>query len=161
MLPSELHSVYEKGPFRRCSVCNTDLSTGCIYEIQKVFRGREVVFEMAVCQTCAEAAAREFSVESMDALKGFLISSFKPDPETVHCHFCGFPRALAAGYTLVGACQASSLLVPAIILCDSCGEKLQRRLSKKTREAQEDFVRNNFPGVPDCLDLNPTFGPML
>ncbi len=161
IIPSELHSAYERGPFRKCSVCSVDLSSAGLYELQKVYRGKEVVFEMAVCQKCAEATAREFSEESMDALKGFLLSNFKPARETVHCHFCGFPRALTSGYTIVGACKASCLLVPPIVLCDRCSEKLQAGLSRKTREAQQDFVENNFPGVPADMDLNPTFSGLV
>ncbi len=161
LIPSELHSFYDKGPFRSCTVCGGDLSSGCLYEIQKVYRGKEVIFEMAICQTCGEAICQEFSEESMAAMKGFLLSSFKPSRETCHCHFCGFPRPLSSGYTLVAACRASALIVPAIVLCDRCGEKLQARLSKKTKESQEDFIRNNFPGVPAEMDLNPTFCGMM
>lgn len=160
-IPLELHSFSEKGPFRVCTVCKEDLSKGCLYEIQKIYRGKEVVFEMAVCRTCGEVVCKEFSEESLEALKGFLLSSFKPSPETCHCHFCGFPRPLISGYTLVAACCAGSLVAPAIILCDHCGEKLQSKLSPKMREAIDAFIRKNFPGVPPDLDLNPSFGGLL
>ena len=92
----------------------------------------------------------------MEALKCFLFSNFRASPEALHCHFCGLPRALLGGWTLVGACQGSSLILPAIVLCDRCGESLQRRLSKHTRETQEDFIRQNFPCVPADVDFSPT-----
>jgi hypothetical protein len=161
-IPAELHSVYEGGPFRVCSVCSFPLGAGCLYEIQKVFRRDRVVFEMALCQHCGEKLCREFSRESTEALKGFLLSNFRPSPESCHCHFCGFPRVLfREGLTLIGACQESSLILPPIVLCGKCEEALQGRISQKTRAVQEDFVRQNFPGVPCDLDLNPTFGGVL
>jgi hypothetical protein len=157
-IPPDLHSFLTGGPFRTCTVCGCGLTNAGLYEIQKVYRGSEVVFEMALCQTCSEGLSREFSKESIDALKGFLVSSFQPSPETRQCHFCAFPRALANGYTLVGACRAETLLLPLIVLCDTCGEKLQSLLSKKTRACQDDFIQNNFPGVPADVDFSPTLG---
>jgi hypothetical protein len=157
-IPKELHSFSERGPFRKCSACSVDLLKGCTYEIQKVYRDREVIFEMALCMTCGEGLSKEFSEESMEALKGFLLSSFRPSEDSCHCHFCGYPRPLTTGYTLVGTCRSQSLLMPALVLCQACGDKLQNRLSRKTREAQDDFIRQNFPGVPADLDMSPVLG---
>ena len=157
VLPEALHSFYEKGPFQRCTVCSRNLGDGCLHEIQKVFRGQEVVFEMALCQPCGEGLCKELSEEFMKAMKGFFLSNFKPSKKTQQCNFCGFPRLLASGYALIGACRNGLLLVPAIVLCDRCAENLHAQLSEKTRQAQDDFIKNHFPGVPPDLDLNPTF----
>ncbi len=154
-IPDLLHSVFEKGPFRSCCVCGDILTDGRIYEIQKVYRGKEAIFEMAICHKCGEDTAKEFSEESKESMKNFLLSNFKPAPEPTHCHFCGFPRALVPNFTIVGMCRQSSLLVPSIILCEKCGETLQTKLSRKTREAQGEFVRDHFPGVPEGLDVTP------
>ena len=210
-IPVELHSVYESGPFTRCTICNGRLhslhapegreSVGCsdekislfsgapdadhallsadagcddgrdddgrdddgrdddgqaVYEIQKVFRGPEVLFEMAICRRCGEQVAKEFSEESIAAMKGFLLSNFKPDEDSSHCHFCTFPLALLEGWTMVGACKENQLIFPAIILCEPCSENLQQRLSKTTRDVQDEFIRDHFPGVPADLDFSPS-----
>jgi hypothetical protein len=155
-IPDLLHSVYEKGPFRTCCMCGQVLTDGRLYEIQKVYRGKEAIFEMAICHGCGEDVAREFSQESMENMKKFLMENFKPAPEPLHCHFCGFPRALVPNFTIVGMCREHSLLVPSIIMCEKCSESLQEKLSRKTREAQGDFIRDNFPGVPEGLDVSPT-----
>ena len=157
-IPPALYSFLLQRPFRQCTVCSCDLTSGCFYEIQKVYRGDEVVFEMALCQTCGESLAQEFSKESIDALKNFLASSFQPSQGTRSCHFCDFPQQPAKGYTLVGACRAEALLLPPILLCATCSEKLQSELSQKTRDRQEEFVRDNFPGVPADVDFSPTPG---
>jgi hypothetical protein len=155
-IPDLLHSVFEKGPFHKCCVCGKVLTDGRLYEIQKVFRGKEAIFEMAICHGCGEEVSREFSEESKESMKEFLLSNFKPAPEPSHCHFCGFPRAMVPNFTVVGLCRAHSLLVPSVVMCDKCSEKLQTKLSRKTREAQGEFVRDNFPGVPEGLDLSPS-----
>jgi len=155
-IPPQLHSVYEEGPFTRCSGCTKPLAGLGLYEIQKVYRGREVVFETALCHVCGEDLVRELSEESLAAMKGFLVSHFKPACEPGHCHFCGFPRGLFVNYTVIGACRDASILVPEIVICETCSESLNERLSQKTRDVQSDFVQDHFPGVPADLDLHPS-----
>jgi hypothetical protein len=155
-IPELLHSVFEKGPFKTCCVCSKVLTDGRLYEIQKVFKGREAIFEMAICHGCGEEVAQEFSNESKENMKKFLVDNFRPAPEPAQCHFCGFPRNLVPNFTIVGMCQKFSLLVPSIIMCEKCTERLQGKLSRKTREAQGDFIKDNFPGVPEGLDVTPS-----
>ncbi len=155
-IPQLLHSVFEKGPFKTCCVCSKVLTDGRLYEIQKVFKGREAIFEMAICHGCGEEVAQEFSNESKENMKKFLVDNFRPAPEPAQCHFCGFPRNLVPNFTIVGMCQKFSLLVPSIIMCEKCTERLQGKLSRKTREAQGDFIKDNFPGVPEGLDVTPS-----
>ncbi|MBI4585555.1 MAG: hypothetical protein HY717_16195 [Planctomycetes bacterium] len=154
-IPEVLFSVYESGPFKTCTVCGEVLTDGRLYEIQKVFRGKEAVFEMAVCHKCGENVSKEFSEQSMENIKNFLLANFKPTLEPLHCHFCGFPRGLISSFTIVGACKENSLILPSVIMCEKCGERLQEKLSRKTREVQGDFIHDNFPGVPADLDLSP------
>ena len=156
-IPNLLHSIYESGPFKTCTVCGEILTDGRLYEIQKVYRGKEAIFEMAVCHKCGEGVSNEFSEESMKNIKTFLMANFKPTLEPLHCHFCGFPRSLTPNFTIVGACKESSLVWPSVVMCEKCGERMQEKLSRKTREVQGDFIHDNFPGVPADLDLNPSF----
>ena len=113
---------------------------------------------MGVCHSCGESIAREFSEESLEAIKGFLFSRFKPTLESHHCNFCGFPRSMIKDYTVVGACRESLLYFPSIVMCEKCSESLQERLSQKTRDIQGDFIQEHFPGVPCDLDLSPALG---
>ncbi len=160
-IPEELFSAYENGPFKTCTVCSESLSDGRLFEVQKVYRGSECVFEMGVCHGCGEGVSREFSEESLEAMKGFLLCNFKPTTDAHHCHFCGFPRSMFSNYTIIGACREEFLIFPSIVMCEKCGDGLQERLSQKTRDVQGDFVQDFFPGVPADLDLSPTFGGIL
>ena len=160
-VPEELHSFSEEGPFKNCTICEKDLEHLGLYEVQKVYRDKEVIFETAICQACGEDLSKEMSRESLEAMKGFMLCNFKPTEEPDHCHFCGFPRALFENFTVIGACRELSLLLPMIIMCEKCSEDLQGQLSRKTRDVQGDFIRDHFPGVPADLDLSPSVGTLF
>ena len=160
-IPEELHSFYEEGLFKKCTICDKDLEHLGLYEVQKIYRDKEVVFETAICQACGEDLSKEMSLESIEAMKGFMLCNFKPTEEPDHCHFCGIPRAIFDNYTVIGACREISLLLPLIIMCEKCSEHLQEQLSQKTREVQGDFIRDHFPGVPADLDLSPSVGTLF
>ena len=158
-IPSKLHSVYDGRTFTRCSVCRLSLDATTLYEIQKVFRGPRVVFEMALCQHCGERLCDSFSSSSIDSLKGYLLSHFHPHDRIDVCHFCEDPLVFAGhAYTLIGAAKGEGLLLPPIVLCQDCGCSLQERLSPETRAAQDAFVRAHFACLPDDFGSNPTFG---
>lgn len=163
LIPAELHSVFEGGPFRVCNVCEQVLVQKDLYEIQKVFRGKECVFEMAICRACGENLAREFSEESIAAIKGFLLCNYRSsgESEPQHCQFCGFPRRLFRNFTLYGACRDQSLVFPALLMCEKCGERLGQKLSRKTRDVQGEFVRDHFPGIPADFEFSPSFGSVI
>src|SRR5688572_2906141 len=110
-IPPELHSFFHGGPFEVCSIFHEDLAGESLYEIQKVYRGTEVVFEMAICDSCGERQCREISRESMEALKTFLHSHFRPSRGILCCHFCGLPKPSKPGYTIIGACKGRVLLL--------------------------------------------------
>ena len=57
---------------------------------------------------------------------------------------------------ILGGCRESSLVMPVMIMCDTCEERVQELLSQKTRDVHEDFMQNHFPGIPANLDLRPT-----
>ena len=159
--PEELHSFAEEGPFRKCTICDKDLEHLGLYEVQKVYRDKEVIFETAICQACGEDLSREMSSESMETMKGFMLCNFTPTEEPDHCHFCSYPKALFDNFTVIGACRELSLLLPLIIMCEKCSEELQGQLSEKTRDIQGDFIRDHFPGVPADLDLSPSVGTLF
>ncbi|MEM7235536.1 MAG: hypothetical protein AAF517_25410, partial [Planctomycetota bacterium] len=131
-----------------------------LYEVQKVLRGSECIFEMAMCQGCGEDLTQEFSEESLKTMKGFLLCNFRPSLADDQCHFCSAPKTAFKNYTLLGVCQGlenlgSSLVFPRIVMCEDCSEGLQQKLSKKTRDIQGDFVRDFFPGIPADMDFSP------
>ncbi|MBN1421297.1 MAG: hypothetical protein JXP34_21160 [Planctomycetes bacterium] len=154
-IPEILHSTYLKGPFRTCTVCDESLDDGRLYEVERVFRGREPVFEMAICLACAARISREFSRESTEAIRGFLEEHLEPRQGDA-CGTCGCETAAGRGRTVSGILRRGSLVVPMLVICETCEEALQGLLSEKTRGVQGDFIDTHFPGVPAGLDRSPT-----
>ena len=160
-IPEILHSAYEEGPFTGCTTCNEGVLDGRVYEIQKVYRGPEVILEMAVCHTCGTNIAREFSEESVGNFQDFFTGNFRSTSQAMHCNFCGLPRGILPNFTIVGVCRESALLAPSFVMCEKCTDRLQELISRKTRDVQGDFIRDNFPGIPADFDLSPTLGGIL
>lgn len=154
-IPELLHSTYEGGPFRTCTICSEPLEDGRLYEIEKVFRGREPVFEMAICLQCGIELAAEFSRESTQAIRGFLEERLTITRGDAVCHACGRPTSEARGRTVSAISCRGFLLGPLIVICDACEEAIQALLSEKTRRVQGDFIETHFPGVPEGLDVSP------
>jgi hypothetical protein len=217
-IPRLLYSTYAGRPFEHCTICGIPLATQSVYEINKAFHGRECVFEVAFCLGCEHELSKEFSEESLAAMKGFLIGRFQAAPLTDRCNFCGASRETFRDFLALGAATGrrsgvgltapepndlgtgvdarapghgiaheydtpdrggstrrldarertpeqsparDQLLMPPIIMCDACQLYLNERISKKTRDIRDEFIRDNFPGVPTDLDLSPTFGGCL
>jgi hypothetical protein len=152
-VPPLLHSAFSEAPFRSCSVCGEDLLASSVpYQVQKVWRHGQVVFEMAVCARCGARLLREFSQESMARMQDFVTQRYRPNLPIAVCHFCGAIIPADGEYEIGAACSGSLLLKPVIVVCAACNSGLQEKLSRKTREAWGDFVERNFPGVPSEME---------
>lgn len=52
-IPKDFHSFETDEPFRTCSLCDCDLfAEGTNYMIEKAFKGKETIFEYAMCYDC-------------------------------------------------------------------------------------------------------------
>lgn len=151
-VPEDLHSTYLGGEFRQCSICDCALPDASAYEVQKVMRGDECVFEMAICLGCAQNLMREYSEESLAVLSG-LSSRVTGRAPRGSCEFCSVPREGVDEYTSIAVCRAGTMLTPMITLCYDCVDSLHAELSQATRDTFGEFIRDNFPGVPEGLDL--------
>lgn len=158
-IPRELHSDYREGRFVACTVCEESLLDGRTYQIQKAFverpaGERECTFELAVCLRCARDLSKEYSDESKEAIRLFQQRSLQFNDED-HCDFCPAPREQFGDYTIIGTCRSDSMISDLVYMCEKCCEELQECLSESTRDVHGRFLRNNFPGVPEFLDVMP------
>jgi len=152
-VPKSLHSAFLDGPFDKCVSCSADLlAPGCVYQIQKSWKGSEVVFELAVCAHCAEETVREFSEESLSRIQRFLTERYRPSLKLDHCHFCRKAVDENTDHELGAPCMGLNLLRPVVMICADCSQASQDNLSRKTRDAWGNFVDDNIPGVPESLE---------
>ncbi|MAB77829.1 MAG: hypothetical protein CMJ89_00625 [Planctomycetes bacterium] len=179
-VPPILHSVFAKGPFETCVDCGAGLLDAWTpYAVEKVIRQGEVVLEFAICVDCQIVILREFSEESIDRIREYTAGTLNqsdeidrilevlghqtedrlgtpppPTPAPDRCQRCGaqddaYTREHSIGGILIG----DRLIANVSSLCGKCSDGLDQVLSQKTREAHDDFIERNFPGVPAELDL--------
>ena len=69
-LPKLFQPFLEDHPFERCIVCDCDLLQDNLhYLIEKAYKGTEVIFEYALCVSCAMAMRAELSQESLQRMQ--------------------------------------------------------------------------------------------
>ncbi len=172
-VPPIFHSLEKDEPFSHCITCEKALHELSVpYTVSKVFKGPECVFEYAMCQPCRLEMSQSFSEESRKKIDDFFNQkvnladrSLAMEGSEHHtdwmksCLTCGTPANEVRDYSV--ACMAfSDTLVfdpfP-MMVCSPCEQKIQKQLSKETKDQWDKFVANNFEGPPaDALD--PTRG---
>ncbi len=148
-IPPEFHSAYHEGLFPKCLDCEQPLlESQKFYEIQKIIKGKEVIFEYALCQSCSENLTKQYSQESRQAMETFFVTHYRGWSDNFEvCHFCGSARSSTDEYLASAVCQGKEMFF-FIIFCQKCMEDLESRLSEKTKRVMGDFIENKFPGVP-------------
>ena len=149
-IPEEFYSEYEERPFLTCTRCGeklSDFTDG--FQIAKVFKRDEVVFEYALCSPCHMAMIDEFSMESRQALEDYYSANMTSGLGAGHCGICQLQRKdlPQVEFSLGAACLGSQLL-EAFMICSPCMEVSNLLVSKKTQDIWNDFIDTNFPGVP-------------
>ncbi len=147
-IPPELHSEYEGRPFRSCTRCGeslADVPEG--YQLYKLFRRGEAIYEYALCHPCHAGLLADFSEESRRRL-----AEFHAQRVTLHlgprrCAVCGNGREEDEEYSLTAACERAGLR-HALMICGPCRREMQALLSRSTREVWDRFVSENLAGAP-------------
>lgn len=149
-IPEELYSEYEERPFLTCTRCGetlSDFNDG--FQIAKVFKRSEVIFEYALCSPCHTGMIHEFSMESRQALENYYAQNMKSGLGSEHCGICRTTRnQLPEPEFIVGAACLGSDLLESFMICSPCMEKSDLLVSRKTQGIWNDFIDRNFPGVP-------------
>lgn len=149
-IPKEFYSEYEERPFRTCTRCGESLADFLEgYQVAKIVRRGEVVFEYALCGPCHKGLVNEFSEESRRTLEAYYAENMTPGLGANTCGICGRDRSELADpeFALGGACHGDCL-IEAFMICAACMEKTNALISKKTQGIWGDFINDNFPGVP-------------
>jgi len=149
-IPKELYSEYEDRPFRTCTRCGetlVDYTEG--YHIAKIFKKGEAIFEYALCFSCHAAMISEFSADSRIALENFYRENMNQSVGLAGCCLCNAQRSQFDDeeYSIGAMCMGMDMM-DGFIICSQCMEKSNSLISSKTRGVWEDFINENFPGVP-------------
>lgn len=149
-IPREFHSDYEGRPFQTCTRCGemlAQIAEG--YQIFKLFRQGEAIYEYVLCHPCHAGIVEQFSGESRERLEEFHRQRVSLHLGRWKCAVCGNARGEEGEreFSLTGACQGHRL-IHELMLCGGCRHEMQGLLSRETRGVWDRFVDENLPGVP-------------
>jgi hypothetical protein len=158
-IPPELHSALADGPFRVCSDCGVSLlAPDLAHLIGKTWNDGEVIFEFALCMTCALALFSQYSEESKKNLEAYFMPLDRVERSGLTaCVRCGRTDGLAAERHVEAVAHGDMLLDDPILICAPCAEGAEAVLSKATKEAFDRFARRVFPTLPADVDLPAVF----
>jgi len=163
-IPEDFYSFNTGKPFDKCSDCERDLLVpGVMYVIEKAIRqypgftAKDVIFECAICLSCAERIKDELSEESLSNMMKFyekmmMGSQQLPDGDTMsRCAVTGKLKEELPSYQINALCEGSRLspfqrpyLVSASVLDD-----MNELLSESTRDFLDDYQQKFIGPTPE------------
>ena len=149
-IPKELHSEYEERPFRNCTRCGEsllDYDDG--YHVAKIFKSTETIFEYALCFSCHSGLVSEFSEDSKRSLEEYYSTNMKPGMGLSGCGLCGSSKSefVDLEYSVGALCHGNDM-VEGFVICAPCMDSTNSLISDKTQGIWDNFLSENFPGVP-------------
>lgn len=179
LIPEKFHSFLTEGPFERCIICNRYLlGEGEHYLIEKGYKQTEVIFEYAMCFSCAEKMRGELSRESLQRIEAHFeervdfsarrrrllqVSTDDIEPWISRCILTKNKLQETDDYQIYAHCVGEHLVFSGCpyMVCGEALGGLYKLLSKKTRDAMDDFV-DEYLGLPsEFKDLAPEEGPLV
>ena len=155
-LPPGFYSAHDEGPFEACSDCGSPvISPAAVHLIGKVWKESDVIFEYALCMSCVMKLYLQYSEESKRNLaEYFAMEAPPPEDGSPHCGRCGRTgEDLTEEYSAEVLASGSTMLGRPIRICGACSDGAEAVLSKKTREAFDDFVRRVAPHLPEDVGI--------
>ena len=183
-IPSFFYSFDTNAPFSQCTMCNEDLQQFSKYFIEKVFKQNrvlnksEIVYEYAICASCASSMTSEISNESKMAItqlyddysENFLCKldylhrteKYTIDSWIERCSLTGKEVRLCNEYAVNAIIEDSRLVYEhtPIVISDDFVLKIQEVLSKETKDTFDNFRDKITDGSTSVEDLifSPTPG---
>jgi hypothetical protein len=175
IIPKIFHKA-EGGLLGECIMCNQNLlAPPQDYLLEKAFRiypeykKTEVIFEYAMCLTCAHAMHNELSEESRQRIEAYFaerlqLSSrdelLKPKRASFknwvgNCLVKGTSLKQSNEYVLYGHAHGRQLVYDFFpyALSGEAMEEISELLSEKTREVLDDFIGKHFSGPPEIAEI--------
>lgn len=158
------------GLFPKCCSCSLPFSEQP-YQISKHYQKGECMVEFAICLDCNMNLVSEFSDESRAYMQSFNESEIDfeigherhaQDPTieswVATCNICGVARESLNAYSLNARFIEHEVLqeAPPLCLCEDCEVRYAEGLSKKTRDARDDFMKNHVTPDPAEARTLPT-----
>jgi hypothetical protein len=174
-IPEDFYSFETNLPFERCIECDKYLlDDGTEYIIEKAiknyegYKAKDVIFDYAICMSCAEKMRKEISKESMQSMMRYFQENMDPmermemqfgDP-TENLKKCMIKKMDAdecSEFQIYAHCKGKTLNMenPPYMISGSVMEELLPLLSDKTVGEMNGFFNKHFSPDPSILEPIP------
>lgn len=176
-IPQEFYPFESNEPFAECMVCGIDLRLGTTdYFVEKAVKNnveyqvKDIVFEYAICSSCAQNMQKSISVESQQNMQAFFTShpgfmnsmqayqkgEGEPVEELISkCSLSGEPVGFMGEYMMFGHFRGDKMLATTMpyILGGKAMDELSELMSNETLDEMNDFKNQYFGGPAELEDL--------
>jgi hypothetical protein len=152
-------------PFSHCVRCRLPLvEIAQPWLVSHEIQLGECVLEYAICQPCRDAVASQFSAESKEAVREFLVREIDWEARLSEfmlshdmrerfaaCIACRRPRGELRAYVRSAWFDSGGHLVSGplpCLMCDACLVRMSGLLSAESQQVWRNFLEANFPGPP-------------
>ncbi len=174
IIPEQFKKNFDRTLFTKCDICFQELITEKrLYTIFKFYQDGECLVDMAMCDDCAHKLYKAYSTKSLKAMIDFYPSQdtwlrkqlLKVDTlrtgevaklvenYTNNCIICDTDKGSTSSYLECAHGHGDSLVIghAPYMQCENCMSELYNKLSKKTVEAYNRFMRDSFGLPPDII----------
>ncbi len=168
-IPPEFFSEDSGHLFSNCLICDSDLlALGAPYVIEKAVKqyaqisSHDVIFEYAMCLSCADKKRDSLSVESQAAIQNYFLEHLDSPSEKPHfsdalekCWFKGTPKDLLTEYQIFGLFLGDKMIAtqPPYLVGEAAISEMGNLLSNKTIGDMDNFIDTYFGGPPELREI--------
>lgn len=169
-IPSIFFDTVNEEPIQKCQMCEKNLYRGSEpYLIEKAFRKKEVIFEYAICLTCAEKARKDMSKESTERVDAYMMEQarfkermmelrdeeYDTDKWLSNCLVKNDHRNELEEYQIYGMFMGDKMVTNQFpyMMGGNALEEIQELLSPETRDEIDRFKDEFFNIPPELADL--------
>lgn len=176
-IPSVFYPFESTEPFKECMVCGIDLTLGSIdYYVEKAVKNnipyqvQDIVFEYAICSSCAQNMQKSISKESQENMQEFFtqnggfmkkIQAYQQgEGEEIEsiiskCTLYGHPIEQMSEYMMFGHFRGDKMLATTMpyIIGGQAMDKLSELMSNETLDEMNDFKNQYFGGPAELEDI--------
>ena len=152
-------------PFATCTMCHREFSKNDEYIIEKAMKGTDVIFELAMCLTCAEDMRKHLSKDSLKRIEAYMsrvdfearAQHFRDQPSNNvqdylgHCVVSGKPIDPKEEHQIYAYCSGQEMMYSAMpyAISGEVMEEIQELLSPETKQELDNFMDQYL--IPDDL----------
>lgn len=169
-IPKEFYNSETQQPFKNCLMCSQSLIQRQ-YVVEKAIKNyptlgtSEVIFEYAMCLSCASKMHMELSEESRERIEAYMASHLKNKTKNQEkkditaslsqCMVKETDLSQSSEYSIYALCNGSEMVVSELpyALSGEVQDEIMQLLSAKSLDIMDDFIGNHFTGPPEVMEI--------